>query len=180
MENQSSNSTMTVRRIVKNGILLALMCAVGMFSIPLGENIKVSLQFFMLLLIFYFRDNLLDKLIISGLYLLIGLFLPVFAGFASGVSPTFGFVIGFVVSAIPFHFISKINKDSIFIQILACLAALLVVYIGGTLFFMFYLDRSFEVAVTVTVAPYVGIDFVKIFLVLFITREKRFVQYMNS
>ena len=171
---------MTIKRIVKNGILLALMCAVGMFSIPFGENIKVTLQLFMVLLIFYFRDNLLDKLIISGLYLLLGLFLPVYAGFQAGITPTFGFVLGFFLCAAPFHFVSKINKDSILIQILANLVALLVVYLAGTLFFMFYLNRPFMDAVMITIVPYFGIDLIKIFLVIFITREKRLVELMNE
>lgn len=171
---------MTVKRIVKNGILLALMCAVGMFSIPFGENIKVTLQLFMILLIFYFRDHLLDKLIISGLYLLLGIFLPVYAGFQAGITPTFGFVLGFFLCAAPFHFVSKINKDKIWVQILACLTALLVVYASGTLFFMFYLNRPFVDAFMITIAPYFGIDCIKIFLVLFITREKRLVLLMNE
>lgn len=171
---------MTVKRITKNGILLALMCAVGMFSIPFGENIKVTLQLFMILLIFYFRDHLLDKLIISGLYLLLGIFLPVYAGFQSGITPTFGFVLGFFLCAAPFHFVSKINKDSVLIQIAACLIALLVVYASGTIFFMAYLKRSFMDAFMITIVPYFGIDLIKIFLVIFITREKRLVQIINE
>ena len=33
------------KRISLDAMLLAFMCIIGMFSLPLGENIKVSLQF---------------------------------------------------------------------------------------------------------------------------------------
>nr|MCR5491374.1 hypothetical protein [Bacilli bacterium] len=57
-----------VRRITKNGLLLALLCVVGMFSIPLGENIKVSLQLLMVMIICLISDSVFDCLIITGCY----------------------------------------------------------------------------------------------------------------
>ena len=34
-------------RMARNAVMLALLCVIGMFSLPLGDNIKVSLQLLM-------------------------------------------------------------------------------------------------------------------------------------
>ena len=154
---------MNVRRISRDGILLALLCVTGMLSIPLGENIKVSLQLLTLFIIFGITDSVIDKIIIPTLYLLIGLLIPVYAGLIAGVSPTFGFVIGFVLCTIPFHFIYKYIKiNEIIRYILACIAALIVVYISGTLFMMIYLNMNLGQTLLVAVVPYLPFDAGKI------------------
>ena len=90
-------NTNTIKRITKNAIMLAMLCVIGMFSIPLGDNIKVSLQLLMVFIIGLTVSTFYDGIIITGLYLLIGLFAPVYAGFNAGITPTFGFVISFVI-----------------------------------------------------------------------------------
>ena len=154
---------MSIQRITRDGILLALLCVTGMFSIPLGENIKVSLQLLTLFIIFGITDSLVDKIIIPLLYLLIGLLIPVYAGFITGISPTFGFVIGFVICAIPFHFLYKYLKiNEIVKYILACLLSLIVVYITGVLFMMMYLNMNLVQTLLIAVVPYLGFDAAKI------------------
>ncbi|MCR4880235.1 MAG: biotin transporter BioY [Bacilli bacterium] len=154
---------MTVRRITKDAILLALLCVTGMFSVPMGENIKVSLQLLTLFLIFGVTDSVYDKIIIPALYLLIGLVVPVYAGFQSGITPTFGFVISFVFCGIPFHFIYKYIKINESVRyVLACLAALVVVYIIGTIFMMAYLHFELGKTLLIAVVPYLGFDITKI------------------
>lgn len=154
---------MDVRRITKNAILLALLCVTGMFSLPLGENIKVSLQLLTLFIIFGITDKLLDKIIIPSLYLLLGLIAPIYAGFQVGITPTFGFVISFVVIAIPFHFLyNYIKLKWIYSYIIACLASLIIVYLIGSIFLMIYLNISYPKALLVSVVPYIGFDILKI------------------
>ena len=156
---------MSIQRITKDGILLALLCVTGMLSIPLGENIKVSLQLLTLFIIFGITDSLIDKIIIPALYLLIGLLIPVYAGLISGVSPTFGFVIGFVICAVPFHFLYKFLKiNDIVKYVLACLVSLIVVYFIGTLFMMIYLNMNLGQTLLIAVVPYLGFDAAKIFI----------------
>lgn len=154
---------MSVRRITKDAIFLALMCITGMFAIPMGDNIKVSLQFLILIIIFGLADNLFDRILIPALYLLIGLIAPIYAGFMAGVTPTFGFVIAFVVSAIPFHFLFKYLLLNFYIKyVLAALSSLLVVYAGGVIFMKFYLGISFETTLLISVIPYLPFDAAKI------------------
>ena len=154
---------MTTRRITKNAILLALLCVTGMFSFPMGENIKVSLQLLTLFLIFGITDKLFDKILIPSLYLLLGLIAPIYAGFQAGITPTFGFVISFVVIAIPFHFLYKHIKLNEYLRyIIACSVSLIIIYIIGSIFLKFYLDISYEKALLVSVVPYIGFDIIKI------------------
>jgi|GEM_PF-783446 len=157
------DKVMTTRRITKNAILLALLCVTGMFSVPLGENIKVSLQLLTIFLIFGITDKLVDKIIIPALYLLLGLVAPIYAGFQVGVTPTFGFVISFVVIAVPFHFLYKyIKLKWVYRYIIACLVSLIIVYLIGSLFMMFYLNISYTKSLMLSVVPYIGFDILKI------------------
>ena len=162
---------MTVRRIALDSILLALLCVTGMVAIPMGDNIKVSLQFLTLLIIFSLTDHLVDSILIPALYLAIGLLIPVYAGFYSGITPTFGFVIAFVVAGIPFHFIIKYVPFNFYIRfILAALSSLLVVYLGGVLFMMPYLNISLEKTLLVAVVPYLPFDAAKIVIALIVVK----------
>jgi len=149
--------------------MLALMCVVGMFSIPLGANIKVSLQLLMVFLICLTAESVIDCLIITSLYLALGLFLPFYAGFASGISPTFGYVISFVVISPIIYFINKIPKIYPPLRMfLACLAGLIICYLIGTIFMMLYLRWSFVTTLTVSVVPYLPFDFAKIVIAILV------------
>lgn len=160
---------MTVKRITKNALMLALFCVVGMFSIPLGANIKVSLQLLILFIICLTADSVIDCLIVSSLYLLIGLFLPVYAGFNAGVSPTFGYVISFVVISPIIYFMNKIPKIYPPVRMaLACLAGLIVCYAIGTIFMMLYLSWDLGKTLLISVVPYLPFDFTKILLAVLI------------
>lgn len=162
---------MTVRRIAKDGIFLALLCVTGMLAIPMGDNIKVSLQFLTLLIIFSLSDHLVDAIIIPALYLAVGLLIPVYAGFTIGITPTFGFVIAFPLASIPFYFIIKYININFYIRfILAALSSLLVIYIGGVIFMMPYLNISLEKVLLIAVVPYLGFDAIKIAIALLVIK----------
>ena len=154
-----------VRRITKNAIMLALLCVIGMFSIPFGDNVKVSLQLLMVFIIGLTATTVFDGLIVTGLYLVLGLFMPIYAGFNIGVSPTFGFVVSFVVIIIPLYFLNKLKIKNQFIRIgLACLVALIISYFFGWLFMTIYLRLSMEKALLVAVVPYIPFDIAKIII----------------
>ena len=158
-----------VRRICKNGVLLALMCIVGMFSIPLGVNIKVSLQLLMVFLICLISESVIDCLIVTFLYLLLGLVVPFYAGFNAGISPTFGFVLSFVVISPIIFFLNKIPKLYVPTRMfIACFAGLLVCYLTGTIFMMIYMKWGFVTTLTVSVLPYIPFDIAKIVVAILV------------
>ncbi len=163
------NNVFTVKRITKNAIYLALMCVIGMFAVPLGDNIKVSLQLLIVFIIGLTATSFVDTLIITGLYLGLGMFLPIYAGFNAGITPTFGYVISFVVISIPLYFLNKLPIKNDFIRIgLACLVSLIIVYIIGTLFLMLYLNLSIEKALLFSVVPYIPFDIAKIIIAILV------------
>ena len=158
-----------VRRITKNAIMLALLCVIGMFALPLGDNIKVSLQLLMVFIIGLTASSVFDGLLVTSLYLVLGLFLPVYAGFNSSISPTFGFVISFVVISIPLYFLNKIKIKNQFIRMgLACVVSLIICYAIGALFLALYLHLGIEKALLIAVVPYIPFDIAKIIIAILI------------
>ena len=163
------NNIALVKRLTRNAIYLALLCIIGMFSLPLGDNIKVSLQLLMVFIIGLTVESFIDSLIITSLYLLLGLFMPIYAGFSAGITPTFGFVISFVVITIPLYFLNKLKINNQFIRMgIACTVSLIICYIIGTLFFMLYLKLSIEKALLLTVVPYLPFDIAKIVIAVLV------------
>ena len=143
--------------------MLALLCIIGMFALPLGDNIKVSLQLLIVFIIALTAESVIDALIVTSLYLVLGLFMPIYAGFNAGISPTFGFVISFVVIVIPIYFINNIKIKNQFIRMgVACFMGLILCYIIGGLFISLYLKLSIEKALLLTVVPYIPFDIAKI------------------
>ena len=156
---------LTVKRITRNAIMLALLCVIGMFSLPLGDNIKVSLQLLMVFIIALTSISVFDALIVTSLYLLLGLFMPIYAGFMAGITPTFGFVISFVVIVFPIYFLNKLKIKNQFIRMgIACFVGLIICYIIGALFLAFYLHLDIKKALLIAVVPYIPFDVAKIII----------------
>ena len=163
------NKANTIRRITKNAIMLAMLCIIGMFSIPLGDNIKVSLQLLMVFIIGLTVDAFYDGIIITGLYLLLGLVAPIYAGFHVGITPTFGFVISFVVIAPLLYFLNKLPIKNQFVRMsIACVIALVVCYAIGSLFLALYLNLNIQKALLIAVVPYVPFDIAKIVIAVLV------------
>ena len=156
-------NSLTVKRITRNAIMLALLCIIGMFSLPLGDNVKVSLQLLMVFIIALTSISVFDAIIVTGLYLLLGLFMPIYAGFSAGITPTFGFVISFVVIVVPIYFLNRLRIKNQFVRMgIACFVGLILCYLIGTLFLGFYLHLDIRKALLVTVVPYIPFDIAKI------------------
>ena len=163
------NKVTLIRRITKNAIYLAMLCTIGMFAIPLGDNIKVSLQLLMVFIIALTASSFIDSIIVTGLYLLLGLFAPIYAGFKAGISPTFGFVISFVVIVIPIYFLNKLKIKNQFVRMgIACFVGLILCYAIGATFLMFYLNLSIEKALLIAVVPYIPFDIAKIIIAILV------------
>ena len=163
------NKVASIKRITKNAIYLAMLCVIGMFAIPLGDNIKVSLQLLMVFIIGLTASSFVDSLIVTSLYLLLGLFAPIYAGFHVGITPTFGYVISFVVICLPLYFLNKLKIKNQFIRMgLACFVSLLICYTIGTLFLMLYLNLNIEKALLISVVPYLPFDLVKIIIAILV------------
>ena len=162
-------NTNTIKRLTKNAIMLAMLCVIGMFSLPLGDNIKVSLQLLMVFIIGLTAATFYDGMIVTGLYLLLGLVAPVYAGFSIGVTPTFGFVISFVVITPILYFLNKLPIKNQFLRMsIACVVSLIICYIIGALFLALYLHLDIQKALLIAVVPYVPFDIAKIVIAVLV------------
>ena len=149
--------------------MLAMLCVIGMFSLPLGDNIKVSLQLLMVFIIGLTVATFYDGMIITGLYLLLGLVAPIYAGFSVGVTPTFGFVISFVVITPILYFLNKLPIKNDFLRMsIACIVALIICYLIGALFLALYLHLDIQKALLIAVVPYVPFDIAKIVIAVLV------------
>ena len=84
---------------------------------------------------------------------------------SAGISPTFGYVISFAIISLPLYFLNKLKIRNDFIRMgLACSVSLIICYIIGTLFLMFYLNLSIEKALLISVVPYIPFDIAKIII----------------
>ena len=162
-------NTNTIKRLTKNAIMLAMLCVIGMFSLPLGDNIKVSLQLLMVFIIGLTITTFYDGIIITGLYLLLGLVAPIYAGFSVGVTPTFGFVISFVVITPIIYFLNKLPIKNQFLRMaIACVVSLIICYLIGALFLSLYLHIEIQKALLIAVVPYVPFDIAKIVIAVLV------------
>ena len=162
-------NTNTIKRLAKNAIMLAMLCVIGMFSLPLGDNIKVSLQLLMVFIIGLTITTFYDGIIITGLYLLLGLVAPIYAGFSVGVTPTFGFVISFVVITPIIYFLNKLPIKNQFLRMaIACVVSLIICYLIGALFLALYLHLDIQKALLIAVVPYVPFDIAKIVIAVLV------------
>ena len=156
-------------RITRNAVMLALLCVIGMFSLPLGDNIKVSLQLLMVFIIALTTTSFIDAVVVTGLYLVIGLLIPVYAGFTAGITPTFGFVVSFVVLVTPVYFINKLPIKNQFLRMeLACLVGLIICYTIGATFLAIYLKLNIQKALLIAVVPYIPFDIAKIIIAVLV------------
>lgn len=123
----------------KDMILVALFAALtavgGFISIPIG-TVPVTLQSFFTLLSGIILGPFLGMLS-QLIYVLIGLIgIPVFAGGTGGVStiftPSFGYLIGFIIAPLLIGKIAKTqNKLGIVKAVIACILGSLLVYLVG-------------------------------------------------
>lgn len=164
------NRNQLIKRLTKNAVMLALMCVIGMFALPLGDNIKVSLQLLIVLIIGLTAESFIDGVIVTSLYLVLGLFMPIYAGFNFGISPTFGFVISFPIIIIPLYFLNKLKIKNQFVRMsIACFVAVVLCYLIGAIFLKFYTGLDIKKALLIAVVPYIPFDIAKVIIAELIT-----------
>lgn len=105
------------------------------------------------------------------LYILMGLIgIPVFSGFSGGpaalVNVTGGYLVGFIIMALVYWFITNIAKDKGLIEIVALIIGLLVCYIFGSIWLAYIYGGSDMLlkAFGVGVLPFVLPDAIKLIL----------------
>ena len=157
------------------GMMSALICVCGPLSVPIGL-IPVSL----VPLAIFLSTNILGKkygTLSCVVYVLIGLAgVPVFAGFTAGpaklLGPTGGYILAYPIMAYISGLLLERSKN-IFLNMLGCLAALIVAYAIGTVWLSFQASMTFAAALLVAVVPFVPFDIVKIVIAVLLGKTVR-------
>ncbi|MBS3938115.1 MAG: biotin transporter BioY [Peptococcaceae bacterium] len=180
-------STKEINRV---GIFAALHVAAAMMLRYGGPAVvPFSLVPFMAFLAAFTLGGRLGALSLA-VYALLGLMgVPVFArapfgGLTYVLQPTFGFIIGFIVAA---YFAGQFDINTRRGAALAMVVGVAVLYLVGVPYLVavirFYLGRPFtwQRAFEVAVAPFIVLDFVKVFVAVLLARAiKKRLPYISN
>ncbi len=169
-KSRAASPKLRTKDLVLTALMAAVLCVVSPWSITIGP-IPFSFSLFAIYLTMYLLGAKLGTFSVL-LYLLIGLLgLPVFSGFTGGpqklFGPTGGFLIGYLPMALLIGlFLDHTQKEHItfrhtLLRILVVFACTWVLYLFGTLWYMFVSGAGFLAALSVTVLPFVLIDLAK-------------------
>jgi len=167
----NNNAVFSTRSAVLIGLMAALMCICGPFSIPIGPVpiALTNLVIYVAALLLGAKRGTLSCLI----YLLLGFVgLPVFAGFTGGIAklvgPTGGYLIGYLLTAfISGFFADKFGNHKGFV-FLGLLLGTLTLYLFGSLWLSFQAQLSFFKALSIGVFPFILGDLLKMILAIFL------------
>ena len=155
----------------------ALLTVSAWLAVPIG-TIPVTLQTATLFLMAGLLGWKRAVLATLAYMLLGGIGIPVFAGFTGGfsvlLSPTGGYIVGFLaISLIVGLYSEKKKSDKPWGLAIAMFCGLLVCYGVGTLWFMVIsgAEAGFFGAVVLCVLPYLPFDVLKLFLSLFLIQK---------
>jgi len=155
----------SIYKIALIGVMTAIICIIGPFSIPIGL-VPISLTNLIILItviILGWKMGTISCLI----YLLIGYVgMPVFSGFRGGpdrlFGPTGGYLIGFVFLAIISGIFIDKFRGKIYMYVIGMLMGTVVLYAFGTVWFAYQQNLSFHAAAVICVIPFIPLDIVKI------------------
>lgn len=146
-------------------IFAALICIAAPFSVNIGSLVPISLA----TLAVYVVSGLLDvksSVAAVAVYILLGAVgVPVFSGFSGGVQKLFGvtggYIIGYLALAFIVSFVTE-RSGKKYSYPLSMLAGTAVLYLIGTVWFIFQTKTSVGAALMSCVVPFIPGDLVKI------------------
>lgn len=156
------NKNSKIFSLTEIAICTSLLCISAYLIIPLPV-VPITLQFFTIVLIALLLKPT-QTLTCVGLYIILGIVgLPVFSGGRSGfgalLSPTGGFIIGFLISA---YLISLLKGKSVPRNIIvSVIFGIIPTYVCGLGFFMIFTNSDLLNAVTSVGAVFIIIDIAK-------------------
>lgn len=169
----TNKKPLSIRDMVLIALFAALMAVCAWITIPI-PNIPFTLQIFAVFAALFVLGGKKGTISIA-LYILLGAVgLPVFSGFSGGIGKligvTGGYIVGFLFSGLIYRLITSLVKTkAVWVEIVAAIAALIVCYAFGTVWFMVvYLNKTGAIGVwsvlMMCVIPYIIPDVVKISL----------------
>ena len=169
---------MTIKRIAIDSIFLALLIVSSYISIPISD-ISLTLQVLVVLLLALILP-FMDAEIIIIIYILMGLFgIPVFSNFSSGIAkvftPSFGFMLSFLLVPVIFKISSLIQKkNNKLSKYITSFISVVVMYLIASLY-LFIIKDVYQVKIIdliiVSFLPLVPFDIVKVVIACMISEK---------
>lgn len=165
-----------IKQLVVNAMFIALLVVSSFISIPINQ-VPITLQtllVYIIILVFDFKNSI----IIFVIYLIMGLIgLPIFSNFSSGLTPTLGFIIGFVITPFIYLILNKIIilKKINIKRFIILLINMIIINLVGTIFYMLYMDIDFISSLLICVVPYIFIEILKIIISIIISNKLKFI-----
>lgn len=165
---KNSKAKLTTLAMAQIAVCTAMMCAAAQISIPLPIPVPFTLQVLMVILIALILKPLY-ALISQVLYTLLGIAgLPVFSGGKSGIgtvlSPTGGFIIGFIIAAFLVSLLKGSSEKKTAIVryiIVSILVGIPCIYIPGIAMYMVYVDTDLLSAIATLTSLFIVVDIAK-------------------
>lgn len=156
-------------RLVLCALFAAVLCICSSLSIPIGP-IPFSMGIFAVMLCAVVLDwkSALSSVFV---YLVLGLFLPIFSGGKTGVTaipgPTGGYIWSYLLMVPIIAWIGGMGRKPIgevIASVLGCVAAILVCYLCGTVQYSLFAGVGLKKALAVCVIPFAPYDLLKAIL----------------
>lgn len=172
------NTKLTVRQLALTGLMAAVICILGPWSIQIPVSpVPISLGFLAIYFVTSVMGMKLGTLSVI-IYILLGLAgLPVFTGFTGGpgklFGPTGGYIIGYIFMALICGLFVDKGGNRLLFNLPGMLAGTVVGYLFGTLWLAYQQSISFVDALFLGVIPYLGFDAVKLIVGMTIGSQLR-------
>ncbi len=156
-----------ILRLTSCALFAAFLCICSLVVIPIGP-VPFALQIFAVMLCAVTLDWASAQLSVL-VYLLIGLFLPLFSGGNTGVTalpgPTGGYIWSYLLM-VPvircFRAVAIRGRWAEYtLAFVGCLVSIALCYFCGTAQFSLVTGRTFSEALSVCVVPFIGFDLLK-------------------
>jgi biotin transport system substrate-specific component len=156
------------KSITTSAFAIAVMCVLSPLAIYIGP-VPLTFSLFALYVISLYFPVTESVIIVSSYIILGAMGLPVFSGYASGMSVLFGltggYIWSYIIVSLFVSYFSKI-KDSKVYDFAICFIGLIICYLAGTLQYCALTNNSFYAGLTVCVAPFLLFDIIKIIIAI--------------
>ncbi len=178
-ENRNKRTSKHIYSVVYIAIAVAVTVICSWIRVPF--TIPFTLQTFAVLT-FTALIGMKRNLIAVAVYILLGIIgVPVFAGFSGGIGvvkgPTFGFIVGLLISVPVQGVISKPFGERTAGMVASMIAAMAVIYLCGSVWYAVFYSADTEIglkgALMTCVVPFLLPDAVKTALAVFVAKRAK-------
>lgn len=164
-ESKSSKIKLTTYTMARIAMCTALLCVLSPLAIPMPILVPITLQVLVVLLVALILKPW-EALIAQALYTLLGVVgLPVFSGGNSGfgaiLSPTGGFILGFILASFLVSLLKGKNGRKLTVLryiLVSIVVGIPCIYIPGIIGFMLYTGKDLLTAVVALTSTFILID----------------------